>query len=119
MQECGASGAGLRLRRREGSNCHCPFALCVAGPAPAPSAPRDAYAASVDATSFYDAEMERMVRSIKAQHNAVITKKARITVTMKQPRYPTQTVKAVNYSMPGLRFGAIAPTVPDIEKAIE
>lgn len=42
-----------------------------------------------------------------------------ITVTMKQSRYPAQTVKAVNYAMPGQAFGAIALTVPDIDKAID
>lgn len=42
-----------------------------------------------------------------------------ITVTMKQSRYQAQTVKAVNYSMPGLGFGAVALTVPDIDKAID
>ncbi|MEJ1128173.1 hypothetical protein V9L20_11370 [Variovorax sp. CCNWLW225] len=193
---CNGSPGERRVGMAGGSHGVGPFPLCVAGPAPAPSAPRDAYAASVDTTSFYDAEMERMVRSIKAQHNAVVTEKARmaaieekmardpafkrmylggwevfrvdpkarpgktctaawkkqgqlvsisgpgpqhdggmltfwgadipqpadiqtITVTMKQSRYPAQTVKAVNYSMPGLRFGAIALTVPDIDKAID
>lgn len=42
-----------------------------------------------------------------------------ITVTMKQSRYPAQTVKAVNYTMPGQVFGAISLTVPDIDKAID
>lgn len=42
-----------------------------------------------------------------------------ITVTMKQSRYPAQTVKAVNYSMPDAAFGAVALTVPNIDKAID
>lgn len=42
-----------------------------------------------------------------------------ISVTMKQSRYPAQTVKAVNYTLPGVAFGALSLTVPDIEKAID
>jgi len=42
-----------------------------------------------------------------------------ITVTLKQSRYPAQTVKAVNYTMPGQTSGAISLTVPDIDKAID
>lgn len=42
-----------------------------------------------------------------------------ITITMKQSRYPAQTVKAVNYTIPGHDFGAISLMVPDIDKAID
>ncbi len=42
-----------------------------------------------------------------------------LSVTMKQSRYPAQTVKAVNYTLPGQAFGAISLTVPDIDKAID
>ena len=192
---CNGSPGERRVGMAGGSPGVGPFPLCVAG-APAGGAPRDAYGASVDTTSSYDAEMERMVRHINAQHKRLATEQARITtieemmarnpafkrmhmgawdvfrvdpkakpgktctaawkkqgqmvsisgpgsqydggmltfwsadipqpadiqtitVTMKQSRYPVQTVKAVNYSMPGLRFGAIALTVPDIDKAID
>jgi hypothetical protein len=41
-----------------------------------------------------------------------------VTVTLTQSGYPAQTVKALNFAVPGLHFGAIGLTVPSIEAAI-
>lgn len=41
-----------------------------------------------------------------------------VTVTLTQSGYPAQTVKALNFAVPGVPFGAIGLTVPSIEAAI-
>jgi hypothetical protein len=41
-----------------------------------------------------------------------------VTVTLTQSGYPAQTVKALNFAVPGVAFGAIGLTVPSIEAAI-
>ena len=41
-----------------------------------------------------------------------------VTVTLTQSGYPAQTVKALNFAVPGVPFGAVGLTVPSIEAAI-
>lgn len=41
-----------------------------------------------------------------------------VTVMLNQSKYSAQTVKALNFSIPGIDFGAIALTVPTIDAAL-
>jgi hypothetical protein len=41
-----------------------------------------------------------------------------VSVTLTQSGYPAQSVKALNFAVPGVPFGAIGLTVPSIEAAI-
>lgn len=41
-----------------------------------------------------------------------------VTVTLKQSRYPAQQVKALSHSFPGIEYGAVSLSVPDIGPAL-
>ena len=42
-----------------------------------------------------------------------------VSVTLKQSKYPAQSVKALNFSVPNIEFGAIGLTVPTIDAAMK
>lgn len=64
--------------------------------------------------SHYDGGMLTFWSARIPKPDAVTT----VSVTLTQSGYPAQDVKALNFSVPGVRFGAIGLTEPSIEAAI-